>query len=69
MIDSPCIGVCKLSSDSASLICAGCHRTLSEITRWPRMTDEEKARLLETIGARKEQLLSVSPPAGGARQK
>jgi predicted Fe-S protein YdhL (DUF1289 family) len=47
---SPCIGVCELAPGEA--FCAGCRRTLSEIARWPGMTDAEKSRVLTDIKSR-----------------
>lgn len=43
---SPCIGVCTLDEDG---LCHGCHRSSSEIARWPQMTDDERLRLMETV--------------------
>jgi uncharacterized protein len=48
---SPCIGVCRLAENQA--VCAGCHRTLSEITAWYRFTETEKLRVLTAIRERK----------------
>ena len=41
-IESPCINVCQLSEDRS--VCTGCHRSLSEIANWTRMTSVEKLR-------------------------
>jgi predicted Fe-S protein YdhL (DUF1289 family) len=38
-VASPCIKVCILDAGN---VCVGCGRTLSEITQWSRMTDEEQ---------------------------
>jgi uncharacterized protein len=48
--DSPCIGVCELAENQA--VCAGCHRTLSEIAAWPRLTEPEKIQVLAAIRER-----------------
>jgi predicted Fe-S protein YdhL (DUF1289 family) len=48
---SPCIGVCTL--DPVSLFCQGCLRTIEEIARWPRLTTEEKRRVLASLPARR----------------
>ena len=47
--ESPCVGVCAL--DEAGERCLGCHRTLSEIAAWPRMTVDARRRLrAELVG-------------------
>jgi uncharacterized protein len=51
-VDSPCIGVCEL--EKATDVCAGCHRTIPEITRWARMTESEKQEVLTKIQERRE---------------
>jgi len=51
MLPSPCIGVCRLADDTN--LCAGCHRTLSEIAAWHRLTETEKLHILERIQERK----------------
>ena len=43
---SPCVGVCSL--DPAGL-CEGCHRSASEISRWPHMNDEQRLQLMEQV--------------------
>ena len=47
---SPCIGVCRLAEDEP--VCAGCHRTMGEITNWFRLTEAEKYRVLAAIRER-----------------
>ncbi len=48
---SPCVGICSLDDDG---LCLGCHRTSSEIARWPQMNDDERLRLMETTLAVRE---------------
>jgi len=45
-VPSPCIGVCTLDDDG---ICLGCRRTSDEIARWPRMSNDERLRLIENV--------------------
>lgn len=40
-VASPCINVCQMHT--ATGWCAGCLRTLDEITDWGRMSDERKS--------------------------
>ena len=42
----PCVGVCSL--DAVGL-CEGCHRTASEIARWPQMNDAERLHWMEAV--------------------
>jgi predicted Fe-S protein YdhL (DUF1289 family) len=44
-MESPCISVCTLEDD----VCVGCNRTIDEILRWSRMTDEERSLIMERI--------------------
>ena len=48
-VESPCRKLCAL--DPATRVCAGCPRTLDEIARWSRMSDEEKRGVLRRIEA------------------
>jgi predicted Fe-S protein YdhL (DUF1289 family) len=50
VIKSPCIKVCNF--DFEKEICKSCYRTLSEISRWSRMTDEEKMETIKQLGER-----------------
>jgi len=51
MIQSPCINICKM--DAASGLCAGCYRTLDEITRWSRVDDAARANILAAVARRR----------------
>lgn len=56
-IKSPCISLCALDIDD---ICMGCQRTGAEISRWGKMTNEERREVLEQTVRRasKQGLLS-----------
>ncbi|BCX66345.1 MULTISPECIES: DUF1289 domain-containing protein [Pseudomonas] len=41
---SPCVNICALDDDD---ICTGCQRTVEEITRWSRMDNTERRKVLE----------------------
>ncbi len=45
---SPCTQICVLDGS----ICTGCGRTISEITSWSSLTDEEKDEILSEISQR-----------------
>lgn len=46
-ISSPCIRVCFV--DGIADICVGCGRTLPEIARWGRMSEDERFAIMATL--------------------
>ena len=42
-VASPCVSICALDEQD---ICAGCQRTVDEITRWSRMDNAERRAVL-----------------------
>ena len=57
-IATPCIKVCVV--DGPSRLCLGCFRTLPEIVRWQRYTDEERLNIMAQLPDRKGLLHSPS---------
>jgi predicted Fe-S protein YdhL (DUF1289 family) len=53
-IESPCVNVCVIHP--AERICAGCLRTIDEITAWTRMSPEERRAVMEALPARAPRL-------------
>ncbi|WP_204114714.1 DUF1289 domain-containing protein [Shimia biformata] len=53
-IDSPCVQVCVVHP--VERICTGCYRTIDEITRWSKMTDEERRVVMAALPNRAPQL-------------
>jgi predicted Fe-S protein YdhL (DUF1289 family) len=53
-IKTPCIKVCVV--DGASSHCLGCGRTLGEIAKWARFTDEERDQVIALLPPRIEAL-------------
>ena len=51
MVASPCVEVCRM--DLANDLCAGCYRTLEEITRWSSMRDAERRVVLKAVALRR----------------
>jgi predicted Fe-S protein YdhL (DUF1289 family) len=47
---SPCINICAL--DDAGF-CLGCFRTVDEITRWSKVSNEERLAILEQVARRR----------------
>jgi hypothetical protein len=41
--------------------CEGCQRTIDEITRWSRTTDNDRQTILAAVAERREWLGAVSP--------
>ena len=52
--DSPCTNVCVIHPVVG--LCAGCFRTIDEITRWSKMSPEERAEITRTLAARAPRL-------------
>ena len=42
-VASPCVNICALDEDD---VCTGCQRTVAEITRWGRMSNDERRVVL-----------------------
>jgi predicted Fe-S protein YdhL (DUF1289 family) len=53
VIESPCVRICSLN---ASDVCLGCGRTITEITRWYGMSNEERSRIMAELPQRIEAL-------------
>jgi predicted Fe-S protein YdhL (DUF1289 family) len=62
-VPSPCVGVCRMQPRPAAGAdwCAGCLRTLDEITRWSRMADAEKLALWADLEQRCAALPVAAP--------
>jgi len=53
-IQSPCVKICVVHPEAR--ICTGCYRSIEEIAGWGRMTNEERASVLNDLPARSSQL-------------
>ncbi|MEO0990458.1 MAG: DUF1289 domain-containing protein, partial [Pseudomonadota bacterium] len=53
-VESPCIKVCVIHPEAR--ICAGCYRTMDEISAWGRMTQEERRAVIAELPDRAPQL-------------
>jgi len=58
MIISPCEKICAV--DPVSGLCLGCGRSLAEIERWTKYSDAERARLMEELPKRLEDMRTRS---------
>ena len=50
MLDSPCIDICQMDSESG--LCVGCGRTIEEIANWSSYTNEKKKDILKQLKSR-----------------
>jgi predicted Fe-S protein YdhL (DUF1289 family) len=55
-IQSPCIGVCAMSKTTG--LCLGCYRTIEEIREWWDMSQEQRNRVMDALGARQTENLN-----------
>ncbi|MFW8592831.1 DUF1289 domain-containing protein [Cribrihabitans neustonicus] len=53
-IQSPCVKICVVHPEAR--ICTGCYRSLDEIRDWSRMSNDERAAVMEALPARASQL-------------
>ena len=44
-VESPCVNICTVKNN----VCIGCGRTLEEIARWTRMSEEERKSINERL--------------------
>ena len=47
MVNSPCIGICKLKENGK--LCIGCGRSIEEITYWNNLSNKKKNKILKNI--------------------
>jgi predicted Fe-S protein YdhL (DUF1289 family) len=59
---SPCINVCRMSADTGW--CEGCQRTIEEIARWSRTSDDDRRAILAAVAERRAWLLEAGQAAG-----
>lgn len=74
-VQSPCVKICVVHP--AERICTGCLRSIDEIGAWSRMSNEERADVVEALPARAALLtkrrggraarLKAGPPSFGAK--
>ena len=53
-IESPCVRICVVHPEAR--ICTGCHRSVDEISRWSKMTPEERREITEALPERSKLL-------------
>jgi predicted Fe-S protein YdhL (DUF1289 family) len=53
-IESPCVKICVVHPEAR--ICTGCLRSIDEITRWSKMSAEERHEIMAALPDRKGML-------------
>ena len=53
-IESPCVQICVIHPEAR--ICTGCFRSIEEITKWSKMTNETRASIMEELPTRESLL-------------
>ena len=48
-VRSPCVSICALDDQD---VCIGCQRSADEITRWGRMSNDERRQVIALAEAR-----------------
>ena len=49
-IESPCVRICVVHPETR--LCTGCLRSIDEITRWSKMTGEERRTVMTALPGR-----------------
>lgn len=49
-IQSPCINICVVHPEAR--ICTGCYRSIDEITQWSKLTNDERAEVMQELPCR-----------------
>jgi uncharacterized protein len=50
-IRTPCVQVCAIEGDSG--LCLGCFRSLVEIAGWAKLSDPQRATIMDELPARR----------------
>lgn len=50
-IKTPCIKVCVVDGESG--LCLGCYRKLSEVAGWAKLSDDDRARIMDELPGRR----------------
>ncbi|WP_301064270.1 DUF1289 domain-containing protein [Maricaulis sp.] len=58
-IKTPCVQVCFV--DPKAQLCVGCFRTMEELGRWTRYTDDERAAIMTALPERETAYKAAKP--------
>jgi hypothetical protein len=64
-VESPCVKICIIHPESR--LCLGCRRSIDEISRWSRMTAEERREIAAALPDRDPGPTRRSGGAGARR--
>lgn len=53
-IESPCVKICVVHPEAR--ICTGCYRSIEEIAGWSRLSNEDRAEIIQELPKRAGQL-------------
>ena len=53
-IVTPCIKLCII--DGQSGLCMGCYRQLTEVAAWQKLSDDDRARIMEELPDRRARI-------------
>lgn len=53
-IKTPCVKVCVVDGESG--LCMGCYRQLSEVAGWARLSDDERAAIMDELPQRRSRI-------------
>ena len=66
-LPSPCISICQIDPETGN--CLGCYRSRQEISRWPAMSTDEQAELLQALKHRRAEKIGLHPRLIRRRQQ
>jgi len=66
-LPSPCISICQIDPETGN--CLGCYRSRQEIARWPGMSADEQAELLQALKKRRSEKIGLHPRRIRRRQQ
>ena len=66
-LPSPCISICQIDPETGN--CLGCYRSRREIARWPAMSTDEQAELLQALKQRRSEKTGLAPRQIRRRQQ
>jgi hypothetical protein len=64
-VESPCVKICIIHPETR--LCLGCRRSIDEISRWSRMTAQERREIAATLPDRDPGPARRRGGAGGRR--
>lgn len=63
-IPSPCIRICSVNPNTKH--CDGCYRTLPEIAKWSRLSEEERDAIMADLPLRADRIARAEGAIGSS---